>query len=56
MRRAMKGVAAMVSGTMAALVPIEVPAIRRVNGNDRDDQDDERRRAGRVDDRRPGRG
>ena len=31
-RRAMKGVAAMVSGTMAAVVPIEVPAISRVNG------------------------
>ena len=28
----MKGVAATVSGTMAALVPMEVPAIRRVNG------------------------
>jgi len=31
-RRAMKGTAAMVSGTMAAVVPIEVPAISRVNG------------------------
>ena len=30
--RAMKGVAAMVSGTIAAEVPIEVPATRRVNG------------------------
>jgi hypothetical protein len=32
MRRAMKGAAAIVSGTMAALVPIEVPAISLVNG------------------------
>ncbi len=30
--RAMNGVAAMVSGTMAAVVPIEVPAISRVKG------------------------
>ena len=30
--RAMKGVAATVSGTIAAVVPIEVPAISRVNG------------------------
>src|SRR5690606_2028410 len=31
-RRAMKGIAAMVSGTMAAAGPIEVPTTRRVNG------------------------
>ena len=30
--RAMKGAAAIVSGTIAALVPIDVPAMRRVNG------------------------
>ena len=30
--RAMKGVAAIVSGTIAACVPIDVPAIKRVNG------------------------
>ena len=30
--RAMKGVAAIVSGTIAAVVPIEVPATSRVNG------------------------
>ena len=32
MMRAMKGVAATVSGTIAAAVPIEVPATSRVNG------------------------
>src|SRR4051812_24652089 len=32
MTRAMKGMAAMVSGTTAARVPIEVPAISRVSG------------------------
>src|SRR5664279_4586253 len=32
MTRAMKGIAAMVRGTTAARVPIEVPAIKRVNG------------------------
>jgi len=32
MRRAMKGAAATVSGTMAALVPMEVPATSRVKG------------------------
>ena len=30
--RAVYGIAAMVSGTMAAVVPMEVPAMRRVRG------------------------
>jgi hypothetical protein len=48
-RRAMKGAAAMVSGTMAAAVPMEVPTKKARHRDHRHQQDDEGRRAHRID-------